>query len=199
MIKEPILESVIRKKRFELIVNEINVIRSHTLVDIGCGPKIEFYRFAQKRGVLIKKYIGIDPLLKSFCPHTSKVDSQVELISKAIEEKIPLKNNFADVVVGSAVLEHLKNPKGVIKETIRVLKNGGVAVFTTPTPRAKRLLEFLAYRLGVISKREIMEHKQYFKKEDLLGLLAPFRNIIEVRHRYFEFGMNNLLTIKKCL
>ena len=59
------------------------------------------------------------------------------------------------------------------------------------------MLEFLSFNLGLISSREIEEHKTYFDKEDLIALVGPMTVPIEMHHTYFEFGYNNLFVIKK--
>ena len=44
-------------------------------------------------------------------------------------EELPFKDNSIDIIINSAVLEHVRDPQQVIKEIYRVLKPGGV-VFT---------------------------------------------------------------------
>ena len=38
---------------------------------------------------------------------------------------------------------------------------------TTPSKKAKPLLEFLSFRLGVINKEDILEHKNYFDPNEI--------------------------------
>lgn len=48
-----------------------------------------------------------------------------------ITKKLPIKNNSFDSVVCIQVLEHVKNPKFVVNEICRVLKNNGRCLLTT--------------------------------------------------------------------
>ncbi len=48
-----------------------------------------------------------------------------------ITKKLPIKNNSFDSVVCIQVLEHIKNPKFVVDEIYRVLKNNGRCLLTT--------------------------------------------------------------------
>ena len=48
-----------------------------------------------------------------------------------------------------------------------MLKPGGLLVLTVPSWRAKPVLEFLSFRLGIVSRAEIEDHKRYFDRRDL--------------------------------
>ncbi len=45
---------------------------------------------------------------------------------------LPLEDNRAAVVVCSEVIEHIPKPEGLLREAWRILKPGGIAVFSTP-------------------------------------------------------------------
>jgi len=157
------------------------------VLDLGSGPNCVWGRELAGR---YKEYIAIDPLLKI------RAKRNWRLISRELEKKIPLADGSVDVVVSTAFIEHVEYPLAILSEAIRILKKGGVLVLTTPTPRAKNILEFLSFKLGLISVREIAEHKNYFDKESLIKMLIK-EKIKKVRHQYFELGLNNLLVIEK--
>ena len=193
MQKEAILEPIAREIRFRKTTKIIKKYKKPIIiVDLGCGPLAPFFDYLKKQRVKIKSYIGIDPLVNV----KNKREKEVKLIKKPINKKIPLKSNLADFVVAHAVLEHLDNPQEMLKEMIRITKNKGRVIITTPTPLSKKLLEFLAFRLGLISSREIKEHKNYFNKKTLKRLTDGIDGI-RTKHEYFEFGLNNLLVISK--
>jgi ubiquinone/menaquinone biosynthesis C-methylase UbiE len=193
MHKEPILEPIAREIRFRKTTKIIKKYKKPIIiVDLGCGPLAPFFDYLKKQKIKIKSYIGIDPLVSV----RDKREKEVKLIKKPVNKKIPLKSNLADFVVAHAVLEHLDNPQEMLEEMIRITKNKGKVIITTPTPISKSILEFLAYKLYLISSREIREHKNYFSKNKLLFLLKNTKGI-KVKHQYFEFGLNNLLEIMK--
>lgn len=193
MHKEPILEPIAREIRFRKTANIIKKDKKPIIiVDLGCGPLAPFFDYLKKQKVKIKSYIGIDPLVSV----KNKREKEVKLIKKPVNKKIPLKSNLADFVVAHAVLEHLDNPQETLREMIRITKTKGKVIITTPTPLSKKLLEFLAFRLGLISSREIKEHKNYFNKKTLKKLTDDIDGV-RTRHEYFEFGLNNLLVISK--
>jgi SAM-dependent methyltransferase len=47
-------------------------------------------------------------------------------------ESIPVKDNHFDMILLTEVLEHLKNPKLVIKELFRILKDNGILIASMP-------------------------------------------------------------------
>jgi SAM-dependent methyltransferase len=179
-LDEPLFEPIARYWRLSIGIKEIEKNNPIIVVDLGCGPKKRFYDFAKKRKVIFKKYIGID-----------------QLINHTIKDTVSLSDNFADYVVAFAFVEHIENPKKIMNEAIRIVKKGGKVIITTPSPRAKPLLELLA-ALNLISHREIREHKQYFDKKSLINLIYPEnKKKIGIFHHYFHPWQNNLLILKK--
>ena len=48
------------------------------------------------------------------------------------KEQIPFENNYFDVIFSKSVLEHIANTDNVLKESLRVLKPNGLAIFLVP-------------------------------------------------------------------
>jgi ubiquinone/menaquinone biosynthesis C-methylase UbiE len=198
IFEEELLEPIIRPIRFKKGLVNIGNKKPVVLADLGCGPKIRFYNYATKNNIRFSKYIGIDPRLTATTIQKYKEKKKNILLIKApMNKKIPLKNNSVDYVTGFAFIEHIVNPSEIVNDSVRILKPGGMAIFTTPTPTAKYVLEFLSYKLGIISKREIKEHKNYFNKKSLENILVKNKHRIKSRHEYFELGFNNLFVVKK--
>ena len=157
------------------------------VLDLGSGPECVWGKALRGR---CSKYIAVDPLI------SISAERNWQLIRKKINKKIQLPSESVDVVVSTAFIEHVDHPREILVEAVRILRKGGTLVLTTPTPLAKNLLEFLSFRLGWISKREIAEHKNYFDRESLLGLLSGVK-VKKIKHEYFELGLNNLLVVWK--
>lgn len=194
LLEEELLEPIVRAERFRQGLAEFPQNKPLTIVDLGSGPKIRLYHAALKKGINIKSYIGIDPLIEK--SHLEKQKGPIKIIKDPLDTAIPLPDKSADVLAGFAFLEHIDHPIQILNDAIRVLKPGGKAIFTTPTPRAKAILEFLSYKMGIIARREIEEHKNYFTKENLVDLLENPK-ALKITHRYFELGCNNLFIIEK--
>jgi hypothetical protein len=67
---------------------------------------------------------------------------------------------------------------------------------TVPSHAAKPVLEFLAFRLGIVNPREIADHKRYWNRRDLASAAAQAGMIFE-EHSYFQFGFNNFAVLCK--
>ena len=182
------LEPVVRNCRFRQGIVYIDKNKPVKILDLGCGPKAQFYQYLKDKNYQILKYVGMDPLVK-----LETGNSKLETIGKKIKNKLPFENNSFDYVTGLAFLEHLNRPELIVKESIRVLKPSGRAIFTAPSIALKPFLETGA-ALGFLSKREIAEHKHYFSKTKMLALVP--KNC-RGQHHYFQMGLNNLLLIEK--
>lgn len=182
------LDKLIREQRLKQIIPYLPKRNNLLWCDIGCGEDVHLLRRFQER---IKKGVGIDPLVNSY------TFDNITFIKKKIKDKIPLDSGQFNVVTLMAFLEHLEYPEIILKEAWRILKKDGVLILTTPNPKAKKILEFLA-SLKIISEREIKDHKNYFSPDNLKTILenVGFRsnNIILKK---FQFGLNTLVSAKK--
>ena len=173
-----ILDRIIAKLRYAQ-VNKY--IINGNIVDIGCGQEGQFLISNKEK---IKTGYGLDN----------------NIINNRKLKTLPLPKNSIDVVFLNAVLEHLLKPKDVLTEVLSVLKNDGRIVMTTPTPLAKPILEFMAYKLHIINEAEIKEHVHYYTRKDILDLIKELNCFFPVRlekYEKFEFGLNSLIVIKK--
>lgn len=176
--------------------------RNISILDLGCGPKIRFYHYALLRGLVIKQYVAIDPLLDTRIRRKYKKSTIVHLIKRTVAAYVTrwVKKGTGqrfDYIVGFAFIEHIRHPETMMNTCIKLLKKGGKCIFTTPTPLSKLPLEFFA-KIGLISEREIHEHKQYFDKKSLKNLIdRKARKDIKISHEYFELYFNNLFVIER--
>ncbi|MBP9760296.1 MAG: methyltransferase domain-containing protein [Candidatus Pacebacteria bacterium] len=163
-----------------------------TMVDLGCGHRAPLLHKLLTCG-MAQRGIGVDLAPTPTPPHPA-----IELIQGDLNEPIDIPDIHVDVVFSLAVIEHLTKPAIHAREAYRILKPGGVLLLTTPSPRGKPLLEFLAYRLGVIDRREIDDHKYYFNSIELQNLLeySGFTRST-INARTFQLGMNNLVVAVK--
>ena len=184
-----ILDKIIAKFRYAKVNNYVK--SNGTIVDIGCGQEGQFLITNKKR---IKKGYGLDYKIKN---HT--IDN-IYFINNKNLKLLPIPKDSVDVVFLNAVLEHLIDPKAVLVEVLPLLKTGGKIVMTTPTPVAKPILEFMAYKLHIINEAEIREHVHYYTREDIEILIKELYDICPVKlekYEKFEFGVNSLIVIQK--
>lgn len=99
--------------------------KTGSLLDIGCGRGDYLEAFSglgfSVTGVDISKSASVDE--KKFKVETADLE----------EESLPFSDNSFDFVFCKSVIEHMKQPTNLMREALRVLKPGGIAVVMTPS------------------------------------------------------------------
>lgn len=171
-------DNPLHQRLFKAYVVAGQYVRGNVL-EVGCG---------EGRGV---------ELLMSQADSFTAVDKIEEALAvlrerfptgKFLSMNIPplgdLKDNAYDCVVSFQVIEHIKNDALYLKEINRVLKPGGVALFTTPNRKMSlsrnpwHIREYLAHELkilaggifgtaemkGITGNQKVMEYYEQNKK-----------------------------------
>jgi 2-polyprenyl-3-methyl-5-hydroxy-6-metoxy-1,4-benzoquinol methylase len=186
--EEPVLEGLFQTLRFQKIDPFIK--SESKVLDLGCGYKGVFLK---KESFKISEGVGYDIIVTN-----AKISANIKLFSKKLDGNLKLSPNHFDTVTSLAVIEHLKNPQLMIDQVYRTLKKGGIFVLTTPTPKSKPVLEFLAYKIHIVSEQEIRDHKGYYSQNDLLRMLVKsgFQKK-NIKIKSFELRFNTLAVSKK--
>ncbi|MFC1598191.1 class I SAM-dependent methyltransferase [Patescibacteria group bacterium] len=184
--EEAWLEPLLRKLRYRRVRRRIP--ENSSVLDIGCGFDAHFLHHIKDH---IDGGVGIDLVINE-----ENNDPLVKMVKHNANEPFPFEADSFDVVVSMANLEHLDAPQAALKEIHRALRPGGRLIMTVPSTYAKPVLEFLSFKVGIVSEEEIADHKMYFNKKMLQQLLeqAGFSNI---NHRYFQIYMNNFVEAVK--
>jgi 2-polyprenyl-3-methyl-5-hydroxy-6-metoxy-1,4-benzoquinol methylase len=74
------------------------------------------------------------------------LNGKVEWIEQDLNSPVPGHDGKFDVVVAAEVIEHLENPRFMIREIFRLLRPGGAAIVTTPNNESWRSLTALLVR-----------------------------------------------------
>jgi SAM-dependent methyltransferase len=139
------------------------------VLDIGCGDGI-FAALTFKNRITY----GLDPNKRELI--CAKNSNAYENLICAYGNEIPLKDNSVGTVFSNSVLEHIKDLGPVFEEIYRVLKPGGLFVFTIPSERFDSysnlniVLEKLS--LGFIAKKYrnfynyFWRHYNFMSKDD---------------------------------
>ena len=98
----------------ESTINKLEIDKSISLIDIGCGDKYLKYGCDEYN----IDYVGID-----------FSDCNIE------KEYLDYPDNSFDIVTSLALLEHLYDPSILISEAYRILKPNGIFVLSTPNWR----------------------------------------------------------------
>lgn len=103
----------------EVRMGDPDFFAGKTVVDIGPGA-VGFLEASKAR-----IGIAVEPLARELAEHRLLLPSDNAVYLSVSAEKIPLLDDFADVVVSRNSLDHVENPSRVVSEVYRILKPGG--------------------------------------------------------------------------
>ncbi|MFA5136539.1 MAG: class I SAM-dependent methyltransferase [Patescibacteria group bacterium] len=164
--------------------------KNDVVLDFGCGHQAYLLDHIKHT---IKKGIGLD-----YDAEPRKIGKNIEIRKFNFKGKLPFLDKTFDTVFLLAVIEHIEitqTPK-LFRECCRILTPHGKIVLTTPTPFGKTILEFLAFKLGIISKKEIADHKKYYSRKDVENMAKNYGLKIDT-YQTFQLGGNSLYILKK--
>jgi 2-polyprenyl-3-methyl-5-hydroxy-6-metoxy-1,4-benzoquinol methylase len=79
-------------------------------------------------------------------PAPERPDPAVSWLSADLNAPLPVTDELFDVIVAAEVIEHLENPRAVIRDWYRLLRPGGTLLFSTPNNESLRALIALVVR-----------------------------------------------------
>ena len=148
-------------RRTDEVLNAIKTYKSDidslSLLDIGTADGLMLNKLCQELN--IKMSAGLDfsaELLKTNPRHTSH-------FVQADACELPFDDGVFDVVVATAVIEHVPDAGKMIKECYRVLSENGLCIVTTPDP----FFEHIATKIGYFEEEL---HNETFKLPELKSL-----------------------------
>jgi len=97
------------------------------VVDLGCGAGFDAFLAAKQVGN-DGKVIGVDmttEMIEKAKANADKLDVRNVEFHQAEIEKLPISDNWADLVISNCVINLAPSKKSVFKEIFRVLKPGG--------------------------------------------------------------------------
>lgn len=157
------------------------------VLDVGCGRSPAFVPLA---AAAIAGYVGVDvdltPLRSSLAP---------DRVLTGLADLLPFRSGTFRTVLMTAVVEHVPDPEGCLKEVRRVLAPGGRVIVTTPTPVGDQLHHLLA-KVGVTSQHAADEHQSIFSGPALKTLVAR-TGFSLVGHHYFMLGGNQICVARR--
>ena len=153
-----------------------NSMKGKQILDIGCGVGATSIYFAKKGAKVTGIDISPGMIKKAFA--LARIHNAKILIFKTADaENLDYPDNNFDIIMGKAILHHINIAKAV-KETHRVLRPGGLALFSEPfayNPLVKIYDKFAS--CGLRSKGEkrlnlndIKIIQRTFKKVEWLGI-----------------------------
>jgi SAM-dependent methyltransferase len=98
-------------------------IEGGTLVDVGCGQGA----LHAALGANAFRYVGADVVRHAGYP------AELEFLPVNLDAgRVPLPDASCDVVVSAETIEHVENPRALMRELVRLARPGGWVFVTTP-------------------------------------------------------------------
>lgn len=166
-------------------------VRDKRFADFGCG-----YHATGARPILPE--VGHATLIDlSLEPDLLTMPNVTGIEGRLPEAMEHVPSGSLDLVVCSAILEHLDDPERMLQEVHRVLAPGGTCFITVPSWRGKWFLEFSAFKLHTSTASEMDDHKTYYDPKDLWPMLvrAGFRPR-DITCRRYKLGLNTFARIR---
>jgi SAM-dependent methyltransferase len=170
-------------------------IIGQNVLDFGCGAYLRTLRAVSPDG---RQRIGIDSVFKNQPPHMTVDQITVVGSFSDLNGYLDSQNKKIDCIISLACFEHFETNdlRLVLKELAAVSTPNVTLIGTVPTPPAKPVLEFLSYKLGLIDRSQIEDHRVYYDKETLSDALKDTGWIL-VEYKTFQFGMNSFFRFSK--
>lgn len=109
------------------LIESLNLKKDARFLDIGCGIGF-FMEKLHKQNPKLDLY-GVD-----YSEYNIKLAKKLNFKFEKcnIEDGLPYKDKFFDIVYAAELIEHITNPDYLLEECYRILKPGGFIIITTP-------------------------------------------------------------------
>jgi 2-polyprenyl-3-methyl-5-hydroxy-6-metoxy-1,4-benzoquinol methylase len=177
-------DKVVRRMRSRVLAPHLPA--GGRVLDYGCGEENWFLNATHDRFSIGH---GVDPLLR---PHrdATNVTSMRGTLQQLLADQPTLQ---FDAIFWVAVVEHHEPHEADASLSLcrDHLAPGGRIVMTTPTPQAKLVLEFMAFKLKIISRESIEDHRLYYDRSKMSDLFT--RNGFRMTsYQRFQLGLNSI-------
>ncbi len=133
---------------------------SGVVVDVGCGAG----RLRAALGYRPSRYVGVDAVRYDEFPAGAEF-----LRADLDRDDVPLDDNAADVAIALETIEHLENPRRLMRELTRIARPGGTILVSTPNQVS--LLSLLTvvtkHRFNAFQDRDYPAHRTALLEVDL--------------------------------
>lgn len=196
----PLLDKLYLKTTEYLMERRNEIVRPYLrgdVLDIGCGKEAYLAHFVDKRHI----YVGIDgddeviQVLERY--YQDIPNYKFHCVNFEKENELAILKHYSPftTITMLAVIEHLRNPDGILRLCAQMLKADGNLVLTTPTAGGDKIWDFLQQCL-LRGRGYPFPHVKIYNKHSLITLLERSNFRIDTCKK-FEAGMNMIFVCSK--
>lgn len=166
--------------RFEYFSSKLGEVKGKRVLDVGCGGGLLSESFSLA-GALVT---GIDPsraAVEVAKEHAKEGGLEIDYRAVELSKLVKEGTEPFDTVVLSEVLEHTDDLAGLIRDASRLLKTGGVFLFSTinKTLMARFLAVFVAERVLGMIHPGTHDYDKFIKPSRLTSILRENGVLVE--------------------
>ena len=143
-----------RKKIIEQIVSEIKLKKKNNILDFGSGSGVNLN--------MLEKYGLVDIHEKNKFARIAIKNKNKKI--KNLYSSLKIRKNFYDLILIADVIEHVRQPKNLLRNLKKFLKKDGRILITVP-----------AYQFLFSKKDKALGHYRRYNKKLLKNELAEFK------------------------
>jgi len=198
--------------KFLYLIEDLNL--QGDCLDFGAGVGI-LSNLAQDSGQF-KSFTATDLM-----PCPDNINKSITWIEWDLNESLHLSDQQFDVILSSEVIEHLENPRDVIREWFRLLRPHGTLIFSTPNNESWRSLlalvvqgHFVAFgdssypaHITALLRKDIeriLAETGFIKQKIIFTDFGKIPKLPKLNYQKFSFGLlkgvrysDNLLVVAK--
>lgn len=196
-----VLKNTTQKAPLERILTHLRTrkimpyVRGAIVLDFGCGAYLHTLRTIADSAAA--RY-GIDSLYVGTKSHKTTDGIGVAGSFDDLRDMLKVDDNKLTCILSLACFEHMEmdDCRWVLRQLHDLSDKDATLVGTVPTPPAKPVLEFLSYRLRLIDRTQIEDHKVYYDRDNFKLMLQGTGWELSDYYR-FQLGMNSFFKLKK--
>ncbi|MEM7532473.1 MAG: methyltransferase domain-containing protein [Chloroflexota bacterium] len=112
------------------------------VVDIGTADALMLEKLRTRLDTQGTMFVGLDYSISLL--QTTSLPNIYKLQSDALA--LPIASDSTDVIIATAIIEHVPDAKAMLQECMRILRPGGIMVATTPDPT----MEHISSTIGLL-------------------------------------------------
>lgn len=183
-----LLSNYLRKHRLAMVRPFIK----GDVLDLGCNDAAG-WRLGGER---IEEYYGVDCRNETIERLQSEIPEGHFYCRDLNEDALDFDGKKFDVVLMTALIEHLYNQRHVMREVAGALKPGGVVVMTTPTPFGNDVIHRIGAKIGLFAASAMDDHIVVYNRHRF-GIMARDIGLDIVKYETFQLGCNQLVVLRR--